>query len=244
VKRRVLVIGDACIDEYRFGSIERLNPEAPVPLLSISQTVEKMGMAANVADNLKALGAEVDLIIPPLMSRKVRYVEQRTNKHLLRVDEDICPEPYCHRKEYLYDAVVVSDYNKGFVGENLIEELQGQFKGPIFVDTKKTWLKSYDNVYYKINKLERDRLTNTPKNLIVTLGAKGCEYQGKVFSASKVEAVDVCGAGDVFLAALTFGYLEICSIPAAIRLANKAAAISCKHIGTYALTPEDVSCVF
>ena len=244
MKPKVLVIGDACIDEYRFGSIERLNPEAPVPLLSISQTVEKMGMAANVADNLKAFGVDVDLKVPSLMSRKVRYVEQKTNKHLLRVDQDVRPEPYRHQTDCLYDAIVVSDYNKGFVGKDLIGCLQSQFKGPIFVDTKKIALESYSNVYYKINKLEFDRLTHKPANLIVTLGAKGCEYQGKVFPASKINPVDVCGAGDVFLAALTFGYLEIGSIQAAIHAANKAAAISCKHIGTYTLTPEDVSCVF
>jgi bifunctional ADP-heptose synthase (sugar kinase/adenylyltransferase) len=240
----VLVLGDSCIDEYRFGTIDRLNPESPVPLLSMKSVEQRAGMATNVANNLKAFGVAVRLVTPSVVSKKIRYVDSRTGKHLLRVDQDVKSPPYIHENCVGYDAVVISDYNKGFISSKTIHEVATSYTGPVFVDTKKVSLKSYRNVYYKINKLEFDKLIKPPKNLIVTLGSEGCIYEEERFPTIAVDSVDVCGAGDVFLAGLVFGYLEFKSIPAAVRLANKAAAVSCQHLGIYTLTKQDVTCVF
>jgi rfaE bifunctional protein kinase chain/domain len=54
---RVLVIGDVMIDRYLTGKVERISPEAPVPVVNLLQTENRLGGAANVALNLKALGA-------------------------------------------------------------------------------------------------------------------------------------------------------------------------------------------
>lgn len=59
---RVLVIGDIMLDRYLFGKVDRISPEAPVPVVSLQKEEEKLGGAANVALNLKALGCEVYLI--------------------------------------------------------------------------------------------------------------------------------------------------------------------------------------
>jgi bifunctional ADP-heptose synthase (sugar kinase/adenylyltransferase) len=241
---KVLVIGDACIDEYRFGSITRLYPEAPVPLLNASHVIVKEGMALNVVNNLKAFGIEVKIKTTGNLSKKIRYVDERTGKHLLRVDNDIYSEPYLIEEKYEYDAIVISDYAKGFVQEDLIGNISKRFNGFIFVDTKRTKLHSYKNVYYKINEFEFSKLEKEPDNLIVTMGAKGCRFNEKIFSGLPVDTLDVCGAGDVFLAALTYGYLVFNSIEKSLHFANKAAALSCKHLGTYVLTPEDIECVF
>ena len=241
---KVLVIGDSCVDVYRVGQIKKLNPEAPVPLISVVKTFEKEGMASNVANNLKALGSSVFLKIPARVSRKIRYIEEKTNRQLLRVDEDVLVKPYSNTETDNYDAIVVSDYAKGFVSDDLINELQKKYNKPIFVDTKKQNLKSYKNVYYKINELEFNRLKNIPSNLIVTLGSKGCAYNNVIYPGVCTDVVDVCGAGDVFLAALVYGYLEFKYLPAALKIANKAASISCKHLGNYTLTDEDLKCVF
>lgn len=56
---RVLVLGDVMIDAYIWGSVERISPEAPVPVLSASKKEQRLGGAANVAKNIVALGAEV-----------------------------------------------------------------------------------------------------------------------------------------------------------------------------------------
>jgi len=59
---RVLIVGDVMLDRYWFGDVERISPEAPVPVVKIARTDERPGGAANVARNAAALGAQVSLI--------------------------------------------------------------------------------------------------------------------------------------------------------------------------------------
>lgn len=61
-KKRVLVIGDVGIDRYTTGAVERISPEAPVPVVLVTNELHKMGLAANVTDNIHALGAQSDLV--------------------------------------------------------------------------------------------------------------------------------------------------------------------------------------
>lgn len=61
-RARVLVVGDAMLDRYWFGEVERISPEAPVPVVRIARSEERPGGAANVARNVAALGAQVTLI--------------------------------------------------------------------------------------------------------------------------------------------------------------------------------------
>ena len=59
---RLLVVGDVMLDRYWFGEVERISPEAPVPVVKIARIEERPGGAANVARNAAALGAEVTLL--------------------------------------------------------------------------------------------------------------------------------------------------------------------------------------
>jgi rfaE bifunctional protein kinase chain/domain len=59
---RVLVVGDAMLDRYWFGAVERISPEAPVPVVRVDREEERLGGAANVALNVKALGTQVTLL--------------------------------------------------------------------------------------------------------------------------------------------------------------------------------------
>jgi rfaE bifunctional protein kinase chain/domain len=59
---RVLVVGDVMLDRYWFGEVERISPEAPVPVVRIARNEERPGGAANVARNAAALGAQVSLV--------------------------------------------------------------------------------------------------------------------------------------------------------------------------------------
>ena len=61
-RARVLVVGDAMLDRYWFGAVERISPEAPVPVVSINREEERLGGAANVALNVKTLGAQPTLL--------------------------------------------------------------------------------------------------------------------------------------------------------------------------------------
>jgi D-beta-D-heptose 7-phosphate kinase/D-beta-D-heptose 1-phosphate adenosyltransferase len=58
------LLGDACTDKYVYGSIDRLSPEAPVPVFVTKHEVSKAGMVGNVAENFKVLGCTVDLQRP------------------------------------------------------------------------------------------------------------------------------------------------------------------------------------
>lgn len=59
---RVLVVGDVMLDRYWFGDVERISPEAPVPVARINKTDERAGGAANVARNIAALGGGAKLL--------------------------------------------------------------------------------------------------------------------------------------------------------------------------------------
>lgn len=59
---RVLVVGDAMLDRYWFGAVDRISPEAPVPVVRVNREEERLGGAANVALNVKTLGAQATLL--------------------------------------------------------------------------------------------------------------------------------------------------------------------------------------
>ena len=61
-RARVLVVGDAMLDRYLFGEVERISPEAPVPVVRVTREEDRLGGAANVALNVRALGPAVTLI--------------------------------------------------------------------------------------------------------------------------------------------------------------------------------------
>jgi len=241
---KVLLIGDSCSDEYVYGICERLNPEAPVPILKETEVKTQKGMAWNVRENLMSFGIEVYILTQEERIIKRRFIDQRYNQQLLRVDieDEVKPLEYDLPKEH-FDALVISDYDKGFLTTKRIFELVEWFDGPVFIDSKKTTL-PVDHAYIKINDDEYSKLDKEFKdssNLIVTKGAQGVDYQGKNYPAVGVSVFDVCGAGDTFLSALVYFYLLYGKIETAIPYANKAAAIAVTHFGTYVLSEEDVN---
>jgi sugar/nucleoside kinase (ribokinase family) len=102
------------------------------------------------------------------------------------------------------------------------------------MDTKKRNLADFPDIYIKINQRELYDSTSLPDSeyLIVTYGAKGCGYRDKVYPATPIEVLDVCGAGDVFLAAMVVKHLETGDMGIALPFANEKAAISCQSLGT------------
>jgi rfaE bifunctional protein kinase chain/domain len=60
--KRILVVGDVGVDRYTSGLVERISPEAPVPIVTVQTEQLKLGLAANVADNVRALGAHAFLV--------------------------------------------------------------------------------------------------------------------------------------------------------------------------------------
>ena len=240
MSKKILLIGDSCTDEYVYGVCERLNPEAPVPILKFNRKETNKGMAWNVRENLMSFGIEVHVVTHKENIIKTRYIDEKYNQQMLRVDN----EPFVNPMDYQlpegeYDALVISDYNKGFLTTEKISEIVDSFDGPVFIDTKKNHLPKLD-AYVKINEHEYNNFKSSIEKLLITRGGKGCEYKGKLYPAEKVNVFDVVGAGDTFLSALVYFYLKYGTIEHAIPYANKAAAIAVSNFGTYVLTEDDV----
>ena len=237
---KILLIGDSCTDEYVYGTCERLNPEAPVPILNLKRKETTRGMAWNVRENLMSFGMEVFILTNNESITKTRYIDEKSNQHILRVDDESPLKPMDYElPEDKYDALVISDYDKGFLTQKKIFELSNWFDGPVFIDSKKTTLPG--DAYIKINEEEFKKITHyNPETLIVTKGGKGAEYKGKLYEGEKVKVYDVVGAGDTFLSALVYFYLLCGTIEKAIPYANKASAIAVQNFGTYVLTENDV----
>lgn len=239
---KILLLGDSCYDYYHYGRVNRISPEAPIPVFDFDHVTKKRGMASNVYDNLKALGADVH-IVTSFSENKRRYIDLKSGQQLLRVDEKINTETYEDAVGLLYsdyDAIVISDYNKGFLSYENIEEIIESFHGPIFIDTKKTDLVRFESAIVKINELEHEKATSFCSSLIVTRGGKNVTYGKDSYSPPKVDVHDVCGAGDTFLAALAFEYLRKNDMERAIHFAMAAASITVQKIGVYAPTLEEI----
>lgn len=237
----VILIGDDCLDEYHYGKSDRLSPEAPVPIFCPTRIETKNGMAANVKENLENLGVGVKFYHSE-RSVKKRLIHQRTGQHLLRIDHDVVCTPV-HYSDIDFTgagAVVVSDYNKGTVTYELIEELQEKISIPIFVDTKKTDLRRLSGCYLKINELEYSSRTSDCPHMIVTRGGSGVTYMGKEYNVPNVPVFDVCGAGDTFLSALVYKFMETGSMDEGINFAIRAAGVTVQHFGVYAPTLEEI----
>lgn len=237
---KILVIGDSCTDIFIYGDANRLAPEGPVPVLVPSRTTQNGGMALNVVNNIKAMGFNCDLITHDEKILKTRFVDERTNYLLLRIDENdraskidknilknINNNYYNGVK---YDALIISDYCKGFLSEMDIQTISKNNYN-VFMDTKKIlgpWCEFVN--FIKINNTEFDKTKHTLKNLnlkgklIITRSEKGCEYDGTIFPVKKVNIKDLSGAGDTFIAGLVCEFLKTNDIVKAIQYAQECAA--------------------
>jgi len=154
---KILVVGDVMLDRYIFGKVERISPEAPVPVVEVEREEFRLGGASNVANNLANLGVKTYLagvvgadygrhILRGLMksagiedltvedpqrptTEKARVVS--LSQQLLRIDwEDKRPIEGKVLKELLerldvdVDGVIVSDYAKGVVCQQLMERVK------------------------------------------------------------------------------------------------------------------------
>lgn len=92
-RRRVMVVGDVMLDRYWFGEVERISPEAPVPVVRISREEERLGGAANVAYNVQMLGVPTTLLTvvgaDEAAQRLQRLLDERKVAHVLGQDASL-----------------------------------------------------------------------------------------------------------------------------------------------------------
>lgn len=247
-KFKVLLIGDSCIDEYHYGSVDRISPEAPVPVFKLIDKITKPGMASNVRENFYNLGVKV-LFISSEKSTKIRLIDIKSKQHIVRIDDDNILENPLEFEALSpnlldVDSIVISDYNKGLVSYEFVEKLRSEYNGPIFIDTKKKDLSRFNGSFVKINETEFNQAISLNDMLIVTMGDKGALYKDsttkKMFSIENTEVIDVTGCGDTFLASTVYKYMETNDIEQSIIFANKAAGITARHMGVHAPKLEEI----
>ena len=229
---RILIIGDSCTDKFIYGKVGRLSPEAPVPILNPVETTENPGMAGNTMANCLAIApdANVELWTQPEQITKTRFVEKKSNHMFIRYDEG--EDQISAFKEDLiylgkYDLVIVSDYNKGYLSNKDIYDI-GLMAPLSIIDSKRQLTDKMVSNYNFIKLNESERINNNKlehPGIITTLGAKGAEYQGKLFPSPKPqETIDVSGAGDTFVAAFAIEYVKSRDAARAIEFANNMSA--------------------
>jgi len=282
---KVLCLGDCMLDHWAFGLVNRISPEAPVPVFREKSQLYMLGGAANVAANLISLGAEsVELIglrgpdddgellkgllndgeivdrcvISPTRktTRKLRFVARQ--QQLLRVDQESPgvlteaeEEQMLQRVEdYMINdgIVVVSDYAKGVVTRDVCFNTSTRARRNnnfVIVDPKVEFSK-----YANANLLtpNRKELTvacsegfSNPKALIEMLGldavivkanADGLylheksNFNPKHFPSITSEVTNVCGAGDVVVAALALSIGSGKSLSDATKIAVVAGSLA------------------
>lgn len=238
--QKILIIGDSCLDVFTYGDVERLSPEAPVPVFKPKEDVKNYGMAGNVFKNIEKLSPNAQVIFLTQKEEivKQRLVDKKTNHMLIRIDsgENQLVSPINLTKEDIetikeFDVVIISDYNKGFLSEEDFVII-GQNAKLLFVDSKRKLSSKIIDVcdFIKLNHQEyqnnKDLVEKYPSKFIITLGADGARYLNENFPSPKPqETIDVSGAGDTFIASLVIKYLETNDIKESINFANKMSSI-------------------
>ena len=247
---KLLLVGESCTDEYIFGTCDRICPEAAAISFkhTSGNTKQNLGMAANVLSNLRAINDSLEIDFITNQQSKIikrRFVDERYNTIVFREDIDdrcerIAVEQYSYNQ---YDYIVFSDYCKGFLDIHDIIWIcvNKQPEAKVFIDTKKQailFAKYID--YLKINEKEYLNLIDAETvsklcNIVVTKGKHGASLISKDsithFPTEQIGLVDVCGAGDTFLAAIVSEYSRTLDIDRSINYANLLSAKVVNKLG-------------
>lgn len=192
VQRRpkVLVLGDLIIDEYIYGAVHRISPEAPVPVVVYGKSVVVKGGAGNVVANLQALGAETKFWYDGKSCHKTRIVAG--HQQLVRLDKDdvteVSPPTNLAAMVEWADVVLISDYNKGVVTRALLQQLEKVLRvcrKPLLVDpyNGKCWYGNRVSLI-KPNRSEAESITDKKISDINSLLAVGQCYLNKTDAES------------------------------------------------------------
>jgi rfaE bifunctional protein kinase chain/domain len=305
-KPALLVIGDLMIDHYIWGGATRLSPEAPVPIVNVKNETYTLGGAANLAQNLVSLGADVtlsgiighdaagdqltaialeegintnivikDINRPTTLKTRVLAGSQQ----IVRIDRELTYELSEDAEDELMqklipaidgtDMLVLSDYKKGLFSDRLTQRIikaANEKQIRVVIDPKGIDYQKYKGAFIiKPNKKELAEAAKTDKissiedmqaaakvifevtgatYIIVTLSEEGMaiftENGYELLPVKATEVFDVTGAGDTVLAAIAYFLAVGLSVTEACELANHAAAIVIRHLGSATTTIDEI----
>jgi len=301
---KVLIVGDVMLDRYWWGSVSRISPEAPVPVVRLEKTSLAAGGAANVAANVVGLGAETflfgivgddaeaqslaeilensniaaDYLIAlenhqtTVKTRIVAHSQQvvrldQENTNAIGREEVEIAFAQIEKKLEIADVVIISDYAKGFLTDDLLSRLITKCAADrkhVLVDPKgKDYLKYTGATILTPNQKEAADacgLEADDRNVVgiagdillekfsaaavlITQGEKGMTLfqkngENHRFGALARKVYDVTGAGDTVIATLAVAIGAGLNFYEAAELANIAAGLVVEQIGTTAISRE------
>jgi len=297
----VIVAGDIILDQFIWGKVSRISPEAPVPVVEVQKETVLLGGAANVVNNILSLGGRslicgvigddesgrklLDILQAKAISSdgiivwqdhrttvKTRVVADR-RQQVVRFDLENNEQLNQKLRERSHlgevDSVILSDYGKGLLSEDLIRGINESAKGEgrmVVVDPK---MDNFD--YYKgitlvtpnkseaeiasgIKIVDEESLKRAGEKLqdrfrsqavLITRGEEGMTLFEKGEKAVNIptvakEVYDVTGAGDTVVGVITLARAAGASFTEAAKIANYAAGIVVGKVGTATVTPEEL----
>src|SRR5437763_222987 len=197
--RNIVVLGDVMLDEFIWGDVSRISPEAPVPVVDIRRESTHLGGAANVLANLLALGA---------------------------------------------NACVIGGIGQDFAGERIrssVREKSALQTDDLLIadDSRPTTIKTRISAHNQIRaRLGCDavRITRGEQGMMLIEGTRDPVF---VETAAR-EVYDVTGAGDTVVATLAAALAAGASMTEAAVLANQAAGIVVRKLGTATASPQEI----
>ncbi len=297
----IVVLGDLMLDEYIEGSIERISPEAPIPVVNIfnQETDRRLGGAANVFNNLHSLGGRniflcgivgdddngarlreklrrmngdtEGIIVEPRRPTTVKTRIVAHNQQVIRLDREerapISKEirrqviAYILKKLDHAQALIISDYEKGLITEQLLRVIIPQAVKKnvcVAVDPKFSNFRHFKKATIVVPNVKEaqafvrhevktiDEVVAAARAIIkaldcqyvlVKMGERGMVLVNKTghclsIETAAVEVYDVTGAGDTVISALMLARTAGATWEEAARLANAAAGIAVSHLGT------------
>ncbi len=303
----ILVIGDIIIDHFIYGSVSRISPEAPVPVVNVSEENLLLGGSANVLHNLHALqghGTICGIAGDDFFARKLRELltdidsptggvitsaDRPTTKktrviaqhqQVVRFDREqtfpLTSSTIAAIKQFLtdnisdYQAVVVSDYDKGVICQEVMDHLRILLADhphiPMVVDPKPGHPELFHGAtLITPNNLEAERMAGmkitddasllavaqkllkelNSTAVLITRGEHGMALlvQGQPLFTIPTEArevYDVTGAGDTVIATISLGLAVGLSFAEAATIANYAAGLAVGKVGTATVSPAEL----
>lgn len=304
---RLLVVGDVMLDEFIWGKVTRISPEAPVPVVHVHEESAYPGGAANVARNLADFGVAVTacgligrdaggkrltalleksriktsgLVVHPTNPTSVKTRVIARQQHIVRVDREektrLDAKSFAKLAAFLQreipkaDAIVIEDYGKGLVTQelvNLIVALARKHKKLLTVDpnpsnpldwsgvtaVKPNRPEAYATAGIAFDENEKSlqevaRILQERWKvpyLLITLGEQGMILMEKNKAPYHTptrarEVFDVSGAGDTSISFFTLALAGGLSGVEASEIANHAAGIVVGKLGTATLNPDEL----
>ena len=303
-EQKVAVVGDVMLDSYVWGNVERISPEAPVPIVSIDSKENRIGGAGNVALNTVAMGAKTTVfsVIGKdedgkslvslfndhhidsrfLVSSNERITTSKTriisrNQQMMRLDSELTKDITDEEAILLVDSfkkyllaekpsvVVLEDYNKGVLTENVISQIVAlcnenniittvdpkrknffSYKGvtlfkPNLKEVKDALNVLLDDVSMSFLQYVHEQLHQTLQHSIslITLSEKGIFYQqdqqSQILPGHIRNIADVSGAGDTVIAVASLVFTATMDVALAASVANLAGGLVCEEVGTVAI---------